>query len=146
MSDRLAPLVEERRIVLVVDPDRLDRTLLVNMAQVCADVWIDGAGMVHALSGTVVAMEEGPGPDATGNWSLDVAGEDSCPACSHNFEAAAINLAKALRLQKGLEAILDHVGRTAPRGGGASCDTSQALATEATVRRLAKKALKAEPR
>lgn len=141
-SRHLAPFVEERRIVLIVDPDRLDRSLLVNGADICADVWFDGAGMVHALSGTVVEMEEGPGPDGTGNWPLDVAGEDSCPACSHNFEGAVINLATALRLRRGLEAILDAVGRAAPRGGGASCDSTQAMTIESKVRGLAKRALK----
>jgi hypothetical protein len=58
-GDILAPLARGR-ITLVIDLHRYDARLLEPGAQICADVWIDGAGMVHALSGEVVSVSVEP--------------------------------------------------------------------------------------
>lgn len=50
--------------------------------------------------------------------------------------------AESARLRAGLDAILDHVGRTPPRGGGADVLTTERLGWQREIRGLAKKALK----
>lgn len=49
------------------------------------------------------------------------------------------------RYQTALETILAKVGRNSSRGGGASCETTQAMVVEREVRRIVKAALKPAP-
>lgn len=64
--DRLAPACQGR-LVLVLDVGLYDETLVEPGTTLCADVWFDGAGMVHALSGEVVSVcfEVAPKPEAS---------------------------------------------------------------------------------
>lgn len=49
-------------VTLVIDLSLYDQTLIEPGVSICADVWFDGAGMVHALSGEVLSVDLGATP------------------------------------------------------------------------------------
>lgn len=56
MSARIAPAIERRRMVFVIDVDLFDETLLEEGSSVLLETFADGFGTVHALSGELVSL------------------------------------------------------------------------------------------
>lgn len=56
MSERIAPAIERRRMVFVIDVDLLDESLLEEGSPVVLYTFADGIGTVHALSGELVSL------------------------------------------------------------------------------------------